>query len=288
MMLRTIKCKNQEGAEITFTESGFNPFVLAKANGIYDVTNNVYMQDNTLLDGSTYIGSVMAKRNIVLYLKDIDNYAANRELLDNVFRRGLIGVLTVQDEDHEREIEYFVESLAVTMKKNCRLTQVSLLCPDPHFYDPNGINFRIMDIQPQLEFPHEFVEEGEEFSYVNTDMIATINNTSGDNDIGLTISITATGTVTNPSVTKIETNETLALSGFSLSAGDTLVFTTTTGKKNVCLISGNTTTDVNQYLTDASVFFQLTSGVNHFGVDASSGKSYMRTTISCRYKYMRA
>ena len=289
---RVIKCVNSDGIEMTFNEREFNPFLLAKANGIYDANINVSTANNTMIDGAVYQGSIASTRNIVLILKDLDNFAQNREQLDVLFAKGNLGVLTVYDNEHERQIEYYTESITSTATPDVRLTTISLIFPNPNFYDTFDTRVFISDMMEMFEFPHEFVSDGEEFSYINTDRIATVVNDTADNDVGLTIAVTTTGTITNPSVTKVETNETLAVGytgkTFTMTAGDVLVFTTTKGNKNVTFTHDGTTTDINEYLTDSSSFFQLTRGVNTFGYNADSNPETISIVISYRFKYMRA
>lgn len=290
---RVIKCKNlKDNTSITFTEKGFTPFILAKADGIYDVTNNVSMSDNTMIDGAIYQGAIAKKRNIVLTLKDIDNYDENRELIDRVFAGGVLGALTVYDGEHEREIEYYVESISSTAKVTSRLTTISLLCPDPHFYDPYSNVLKISEIMDCFEFPHCFIEAGEEFSFMNMNRIGEIQNNEAEEFTGLTILVKARGTVVDPVITKIESQESLKIGytnkTFTMMAGDVVSITTHTGNKNIQCTRSGLTTDINEYLSEDSVFFQLTRGVNSIGYDADSGSQYLELIISYRSRFMRA
>lgn len=287
MAERIIKCENADGVSMTFTERGFEPYLLVKASGIYDANNTIYQSNNTMMDGAEYQGSTMQPRNIVLTLKEIDDFANNRDQISVLFDKGLLGTLTVFEEDHERQIEYYVESISTTATPKVRLTTISLICPDPYFYDPYETTRWILDVQPNFEWPHEFVESGEEFSFVNNNLIGEIINETADDKVGLTMVLTALGSVTNPSIVKIQTQEKLKVTK-TLAYGDSIIFTTTIGSKNAYFVSNGVTEEINHLLTDDSVFFQLTRGVNDFGVDADSGKSYLSAKISCGYKYLRA
>ena len=48
---RIITCRNTVGDEIQLNEREFNPFILAKAEGIYDSNYNVQKTDYTIIDG---------------------------------------------------------------------------------------------------------------------------------------------------------------------------------------------------------------------------------------------
>ena len=289
---RTIVCKNSNNISMTFTERGFSPFLLAKANGIYDMSTTVSVVNNTMMDGATYQGSVMGSKNIVLVLKDIGNFDSNRDLLDVLFSKGDLGTLIVYDGNHERQIRYYVESITSTASYNIRLTTVSLICPDPYFYDTYEHTKYLSNITPLFEFEHEFLEEGEEFSNYNLSKIMRIDNDSAENNLGLDIIITCSASVVNPWITKIEGHETIKVGSenkpFTLNPGEELIISTETGRKNVKVRSGSIETDVNNFLTTQSRFFQLTRGVNHFGYGADESSDYLTIKVSYRYKYKRA
>ena len=289
---RIITCTNAKGYSMSFTEQGFTPFLLAKANGIYDAENTIFSTNNTMLDGAEYQGSVMATRNITLILKDKKPFADNRDKISVLFDKSSLGTLTVGDEGHKRSIEYYVESITSTATPEVRYTTISLLCPNPHFYDPYYTRAYIANMQSNFEFPHEFKTEGEEFSYINNDMIKTITNNSAEDNIGLTIIITTTLSVVNPSITKIESNETIQIGTenkpITLHVGDKLIISTIVGSKNVSFIHDGVETDINEYLSDDSVFFSLSRGDNNFGINADSGKDYMIAEIIYKYSYARA
>ena len=108
----------------------------------------------------------------------------------------------------------------------------------------------------------------------------------------MTIIMTCTGAVTNPSVTRVESNETIYVGSnsktFQLQAGDVLTITTATGDKHVQLKRDDVITEVNNYLTEDSVFIQLMRGDNTIGYDADSGINNLSVDIQYRLKYARA
>lgn len=287
-MNRAITCWNEDGAELVFTELGFTPFILAKAEGIYDIVNTVNISDNVMIDGGQYGGTTMAPRNIILTVKDIDNYDTNRELIDQVFKKGSPGTLCVEEGTHKRICQYYVENVSSEVTPEFRNTVISLLCPDPYFYDTDSITVGISDLMSDFEFEHEFLQEGEEFGHFNEERIGELYNESADDHIGLNITIAAEGEVTNPRITKIETQEFIQVGTddypLRMTYGDELLIVTETGKKNVYL-NGES---VNYLLTEDSEFIQLSRGKNSIGYSALSGTSAISVNIVYRYRYMRA
>ena len=275
--------------EWALTEQMMNPFVLCKADGIYDVDNNVSITNNAMIDGGTYFGTTMSTRNIILTIKDIEGHDSNRELVDLIFTKNKPGILQVQDGTHLRAIEYYVESITTTATPKTRLTTISLLCPDPFFYDPTDTSVYIATLISDFEFEHEFDEYGEELGHFNESKIGTIENESADDNIGMTIIIEALGEVINPKLTMIETQEYIAVGTdarpYTMNYKDTITISTVSGKKNVYDADGNS---INAYLDEDSTFFQLHRGENSIGYTASTGDDYMAITVMYRYKYLRA
>lgn len=291
---RVIKCINEDGFEIVITESDFGPFLLTEAEGLYDVENTVYISENSMIDGGVYQGSVAKPRNIVLHVVDTEDYPENRNLLNKIFKKASVGTLIFTEGDGDtRKIEYYVESMTSTGKDAYREHDISLICPDPYFYDVDGNSEDMASWIAAFEFEFESVEgTGFEFGYKSNELIKTIKNDIAEDNIGVTITITCGGAVTNPSITHIETGEsiTIGYSGkeFEMVAGDIVIITTATGNKHVTLTRDGTTSEINHYLTEDSVFVQLMRGSNSFGFSADSGLSNLSIGIAYTFKYARA
>ena len=120
--------------------------------------------------------------------------------------------------------------------------------------------------------------------------LKTIDNTSAADNIGITVVITASGPVVNPSIYHVEEGEsiTVGTSGkkMEMTAGDKLVITTETNNKHAYLIRGGVQKEVNEYLSEDSEFIQLQHGSNTLGYLAESGDDYMTVEVSYRYRYL--
>ena len=183
--MKEIKCENNAGQSIIFTYD-FTPLHLVSVDGIYKVESNIYMTDNTMIDGSTYQGSTIAKRNIVITAEMKDNYQNNRNLLYKVFKPKEKGTMTYTENDESRQIEYVVEDMEITEKGVVRTATISLLCPDPYFKDLDNIEINMTSWIPMFEWDHEFKDEGEEFSVKDTEQIKDIDTESAADYIGVT------------------------------------------------------------------------------------------------------
>lgn len=325
---RKITCVNQDGDSLTFREDMFFPFLLIDVEGVYEAKNNINMMSNMVTDGSIYQSTVTSYRNIVITLADVTNYqktssggesyitmaringktleiydamsnnptvtseyADHRELIDKVFKRGELGRLTFSEDDEERVIDYYVESVTSTGKNPYRTHVISLICPDPFFYDPTDQEVVLSEIVASFQFIHQFTEAGEPFGYA-VGVNKNIRNETANENIGLTISVTCVADVVNPIITRAEQSAFIQIGNvgnpFTMYAGDTLLITTGIGNKHVYYVHNGTTTEINYLMAQGSSFIQLMRGDNHLGYDATSGKSDMIVEISYRLQYARA
>lgn len=293
--MRSITCTNQiTNISITFGEDKFSPFFLATADGLYQTKNNLYISDNTMTDGGTYQGSVAEKRNIVLYVMenpqspDFVYDQENRDLLYSLFRKGELGTLVYTENGKSRKIDYYSEGIKRANKKS-RLFSISLICPNPMFRDNQDNIVSMANWIEGFEFIHEFFEEGEEFAYRSNVRLVNIVNDKAANNIGITITITATSAVTNPTITHVETEKKISVGSaskpFNMVRGDVLTITTAVNNKHIKLQHDGVVTEVNEYMTEDSEFIQLMYGDNTIAYAADAGAEYMIVDIKYTYEY---
>lgn len=286
---RSITCSNDDGVSVVFGEKGMTPFLLVDVEGAYYISNTVTISENTMSDGGSYQGSVAKVRNIVLTVRDIDDHVYNRNLLTALFKSGDSGTLVFQEDEQERQIEYYVESVNSTGESGSRTYTISLLCPDPFFYAMSDVTVYMSAWIPSFKFIHEFTANGEEFGYRSAERLQRIENKNASDNIGMTIRIVANGNVTNPSVVRVESNEAITVGTdtrpFNMIAGDVVTITTSDNDKHVYFTQNGVTTEINQYLTEDSVFIQLMRGMNDIGYNAESGVDSMVVELTYRLKY---
>ena len=290
-MSRQVTCTNHNGVSIVFRDDGFTPFLLAHIDGIYSTDNIVSVTQNSTIDGGTYQGSVKKVRNIVMTVLDAPANVfnqQNRDLIYVLFEKGSLGTLYFTENNSTRMIDYYVESVERS-NVGTKAIVISLVCPDPYFYDINEVVVDMANWVEAFEFEHDFLSVGESLGERSTVSIVNIMNDSAANDIGMTITLETTGDVTNPSVTKVQGNKTLKVGRqslpFVLHDNDVLTITTGTGNKHVYLTSNGATSEINGYITEDSEFIQITRGENTIGFAADAGQSNLTVHIQYRLKY---
>jgi hypothetical protein len=219
------------------------------------------------------------------------DFVEHRILLDKVFKRNEKGRLIFTEDDEQRAIDYYVESVSSTGKNSFRTHTISLICPDPFFYDPVDQNVYLSRQVSDFEFIHEFTASGESIGHA-IGLYENIYNESANENIGLTITMSGSADIVNPSITRMESGAFIQIGDednpFTLSVGELLVITTGVGNKHVYLIQGNSKTEINYRMADGSSFIQLMRGNNNIAYDADSGKNGMNIHITYRLQYMRA
>lgn len=286
-MARSIICTNENGLSYEFKDNAFDPLLLlAHVEGIYEHENIVSIEQNAMIDGGTYQGSVAKIRNIVLTLigRPAEKWTQNiRDILYVLFAEGKSGTLTYVENEKARTINYFVERVHQE-NTNSRLYTISLLCPDPFFYDTNVAQVDMANWVENFEFEHEFLAVGEELGYRSAVQLQNIHNDSASDNIGLEIEIKAIGGVTNPYISHVERNEILTINT-TLLTGDVVKITTAIGNKHVYRTRAGITTEINQYLTEDSEFIQLHIGDNSIAYGATAGANNMNISIRYQFKY---
>lgn len=291
--MRSIECiNNRTGKSIVISETAFSPLFLAGLDGVYLTDNDVTVSDNTMADGGVYQGSRAEVRNIVITALDRPNNTYNqgvRDIVYSIFHKGDLGTFVYRENDlAPRKIEFYTESVRREDGGNRAFT-ISLLCPNPNFSDLYETQVYMANWVGQFEFIHEFVSNGEEIGVRLSDRLVNIVNESDADSIGFRAVIETSGTITNPSLSRVESVEHIAIGSqdnpFTLAAGSQLVITTGRSNKHVKVVTEGVETEVNSYLTEDSEFFNIMIGDNHIAYSAESGVGSMVVTIYYSIEY---
>lgn len=283
-MKKRILCRNEKNTECVF-DYDFNPFFLVSAEGLYSVKSTLQTAANSMTDGSTYMGGVIDEREIVITAQYHKNYKENRDFLFKMFRPKSRGVLLYEENGETREIDYIVENIEVEEKGVIRDITLDLVCTNPFFRDSDYKVAIMQGIIGMFEFPHEFLDSGEEFGCRVHEQIKEIENRSSVERIGMEIIIEALSFVVNPRITKVRTMEYIE-ADIKLKAGDVLRITTGTNEKGAILMRNGEETNVNAAITPESEFIQLEVGKNMLQYAAVAGKDNMNVEIRYRQKYI--
>lgn len=203
-----------------------------------------------------------------------------RHWLQSFFTPKNKGSLSVNYCGTVRKIEYYCSRF-----KDNRINifsplafSLTLICPDPWFYDADEHTTNMVETVPLLTFPFNSLQgvgitSGTRWRSTEVE----IDNT-GDDAIGFVTEITANGTIKDP---YIESGAQRVQAKCTLAANDSIVFSTVPLKKDI-ILNGEENTSYYR----SSEFFSLPPGKSTLRVGAASGASNATTEIRYSFKYM--
>jgi hypothetical protein len=291
MYNRSISCVNTDDNTAVNFNAMYGGFIIDEIDGIYEIIANVNSTEYGATDGSHYNGTIVPARNIVITGRILNNYKARRDMLYKVFRPGSTGQFRYTEGDETKVIEYRMEHCKIPDEKaKIKTVEISLLCMDPYFSGVNDVIVNMASWISAFQFPHAFLNGGEEFGYKSNEVIKNIYNENGVNGIGMKITIGCIGVITNPKIYHVEQGEYIAIgtqsNPFVMDSGSKIVIDTTTGKKKVRKITNNVEIPVDEYLDPASEFIQLNTGNNSLRYAADDGEELMDVSISYKMRFL--
>lgn len=156
---------------------------------------------------------------------------------------------------------------------------ISIFCPDPMFHKENENIESVAEWIPMFEFPLEIPEdEGIVMGERSTSTITKIVN-DGSIPCGFKIYFEASGTVENPEIIEINTQQKIKFK-YTMNAGEVLVLSTVENKKTVEKISGGITENAFNLLDfENTKFFNLLPGENYIRYGSESGIENLTVTV---------
>ena len=187
----------------------------------------------------------------------------------------------------DRTIKY-----SATIKENnevvCKF-EIAGLAANPLFKDTNTTNVPIAGMLGMFHFPMMLsaIDNGMPTVMMGLrqpSLIVNISNT-GSVQTGMNIVFEATGTVVNPSLINIYTQEQFKINK-TIVAGETVVVSTTIGEKKIVGTLNGASSNYFKYRDLRSSWLQLDTGDNAFKYDADSGIDSLNCTIEYSNKYL--
>lgn len=152
--------------------------------------------------------------------------------------------------------------------------QISATCPNPLFADVNERQMAFVTTEPAFHFPlimsPSLPDKGVVFGKREKNLIANVVN-KGSLAVGMRIVFKANGTVVNPKLININTQEEFVVTK-TLVSGEEVIVNTNIGEKSIKGKIGNSNlTNYYMYKLIDSAWLQLEVGDNLFRYDADEG-----------------
>lgn len=269
----------------TFEISVLSPFYLDSAEGLENMENDFYTTKNYAEDGESVTGSNVKARNIIINGRIRLDKEINRPTMIKFFNPKHDFTLMYTDGEIDRFIKCKVEKTPVISKSPYPEFLISLFCPKPWWY-AKEIKTNIALWTGAFEFPLEIPEEtGIEMGYREPSLIVNVNNTS-DNIAPLRLEFRALGSLTNPSIINVETQETILIEKDMIS-GDVISVSTERGNEYVRLTRNGVVTNVfNYFALESNPHLSLDVGDNLLRYNASKNVDNLEVSIYFTPQYV--
>lgn len=281
--MKKIVCK-RGGKAITFDAA--LPYWLDDVTGLGELDCDIESRKPTGQDGEVYMGATANKRNIIIKATiippDGKTHAEIRDEFFAFFVPRETGTLFVYEDGSAKKIDYKTESCEIETDGPFRSVTLSLICHDPKFKALEDERKNIAETMGAIEWPLELPAEFE-VGVRSEVLLVTVENPSSVTR-GTTITFTASGEVVNPGMVEVTRQEKMRILT-TMHAGDTIVVTTTPGKKRVRLIRESVETNINNLWEFGGTWLQVEPGTNVFRVTADGSTSPLAVTVASTPAY---
>ena len=162
---------------------------------------------------------------------------------------------------------------------------IPITCCNPFWREEAEAKKDIAAWVSSWEFDFEIPEEGIELGYREPSVIVNVYN-EGDVRSGMRVEFRAIGTVVNPVLLNVNTQEYIKLIDTTMVAGDVITINTDYGSKGATLTRDGEVIDYFRHIDVDSTFMQLAIGDNVFRYDAESDVTALEATIYHSNKYL--
>ena len=292
-LTESIVYTNSRGESITLACDLNNDLWWKSADGLDELDNDISSFAGIGQQGRTITAMQLPARRITLEGKVFRNERYWRSQLIKVCNPALAGNLVYRDTERgvSRYIEVRVQTTPHMQDKRDPAFDVEFYAPYPLWLDGTGSQ-RVTDIAtwlPGIWFPIEGIEipdTGYEMGTRSPSLIVNVNN-KGDQESGIRFVFKAQGTVINPQIVNVETQEFLKINT-DLQAGDVLTVTTGYNNMRARLVRENVETNIFSSVDENSTWLRLNVGDNLLRYAAEEGEDNLNVSIYYDYAYMGA
>lgn len=277
-MIQSITITEPKGnkLELKLTNPSASGLIVESITGLGPPKATINTTELATIDGSMYASSRCQTRNIVIKLRmwGAPTIEAARQKTYAFFPIKKQIRLDIKTDNREAYIIGYVESNEPDIFSSEESVQISILCPDPYFYEVGGQTKVYSNVLPLFEFP--FSNESLdarllEFSEIIDDPRAYIVY-DGDVDTGMILDIQVTDPCGDVTIYNVETNESIkifdskiqSITGSALKNKDDVVISTIKGDRSAYLIRDGVRRNIIAAISRDSDWFQLEHGSNYF------------------------
>lgn len=298
-MIKSFTVTNPKGEslKLELTRPELSGLIVQSIEGLGPTKATINTGETATMDGSLFNSARASNRNIVITLALM--FAPTVEdSRHKTYKYFPVKKRIRLDFETDRRSVYtygYVESNEPAIFSSQETVQISIICPDPYFYEKEQTVSGFYGVEPLFEFPflNEPVDaKALELSRIRLDSRAILVY-EGDADTGALISIYAKGDAKNITLYNTGTMESLAIdtdkietiTGTPYGTGDDILVSTIKGDLYVKLLRKGVYTNIISALKRGADFFQLSNGDNIFAYVAEEGNENIVVTFRYNNAY---
>lgn len=275
---------------LPFNQSQVYRYILKNIRGLGPVKAELNTSKVATKDGIIYNSQRIDARNLVFDImlrreKD-STIESSRQSLYGYFPRNVILKFTFYTDNTIVYCTGYVESNEPTMFDETSTQSISVICPNPYFYDIASNTISLNGILKSFEFPFEnkLSEQTIEFGTIVKNSTGNIYYT-GSQSIGVEIIISFSGDVNGLQIYNANTREKMEFNNYMFLNKQELHINSQRGEKSIMLFDEGNATNILNYLTNDSEFIHLENGDNVFAYKATSGSEHVSMMINNKVIY---
>lgn len=306
-MIESVTVTNSKGETlvIPLADPLASGFAISGITGVGPVAANVSTTSYASRDGAVFNSARVDIRNIVIGMIFMETSSDSTEdIRHRSYRYFPIKdkvTLKFKTANRECSIEGYVESNEPEIFSQRESTQISIICPDPYFYD-NSTKQKISFFAKVGAFSFPFANEGTDKKTIImgkiTKQFTKSFNYDGEGRTGIVIILDFIGAVTgkitianNTTGQKMIIDTSLFAGGYRIKSADRLIIDTNPGNKYVRFgksVNGNAPTSVVNILNCVAVgseWIEIVHGENNFTISADEGQENIEASVRSVIKY---
>lgn len=299
-MIKTVTVINYLREAVKIKLSDMSPshgLIITDMSGLGPPKANINTTTISSGDGSIYNSARLDDRNITINLLFVDapSIEAARQNTYRYFPVKKPITLKIDTDNRSVYTVGYVESNEPTIFSDKESCQISIICPDSHFYS-NALNETVFyGIEPDFEFPFSNESLSENLLNFGNIMINKARNIyyDGDDEIGIVIKIHALGDISDITIWNTRTKEKMkiyadklkTITGSALKNGDDIIINTEDGYKSVKLLREGKYTNIINCIDRFSDWFKLSKGSNTMAFEADAGNNNIVFKIENKISY---
>lgn len=276
-----LSVRNHKGERLDFT--GNRDYDILKIDGLDPPPARMNFSTLANFDGSRYNSGQLDSRNLVLEIYPHGNVEENRIKLYKFFPLKSIVRIFYSNDSRSVYIDGYVESFEFDAFTHGEVIQVSIICGDPYWKSDEPVELSFSSVEELFEFPFSIPAEGIEFSRIDPNVTAVIENGEVETGIILEFRANANG-VKNPVFINRTSQERFALD-FEMRRGDVVRVNTRRGEKSVTLLRYGQEINLINHIRRDSKWVRLLPGLNELSYECEEGQSLTTVCVSMRRLY---